>query len=172
MPTGDYLLRLRERIGHDLLLLQAAAGVVQDGAGRVLLQLRSDNGQWGLPGGAIDPAETPAQAVVREVEEETGLHVRPERLLGVTGPRIVCYPNGDRVSYTSVVFSCTILGGALTAPPGGESVELRFSPLTELPDSPMLQPYPLLRLLEPGAPAWFEPAEPPARDNVEGRHRA
>ena len=50
-----------------------------------LLQRRNDDGSWSLPAGAIDPGEGPAQAVVREAYEETGLHVVPEKVAGVFG---------------------------------------------------------------------------------------
>ncbi|WP_431962208.1 NUDIX domain-containing protein [Nocardia sp. bgisy134] len=68
---ADYIRWLRERVGHDhIQLAYAAACVVADG--RVLMQRRSDDGQWGLPGGAIELGESAASAVVREVAEETG----------------------------------------------------------------------------------------------------
>jgi 8-oxo-dGTP diphosphatase len=60
-----------------------ACAVVRDGAGRVLLQRRRDNDQWALPGGAIEEGETAAEAVAREVEEETGCRAEVLRLVGV-----------------------------------------------------------------------------------------
>ncbi|MGV9822290.1 NUDIX domain-containing protein [Nocardia xishanensis] len=63
---ADYIRWLRERVGHDhIQLAYAAACVVSDG--RVLMQRRSDDGRWGLPGGAIELGESAASAVVREV---------------------------------------------------------------------------------------------------------
>ncbi len=58
-------------------------GVVFDEAGRMLLTQRRDLPFWCLPGGRVDPGETPMEAVVREVAEETGLAVEMERLVGV-----------------------------------------------------------------------------------------
>src|SRR5438045_8375170 len=49
----------------------------------LLLQRRSDNGLWGLPGGGVEPGESVSEAIVREVREETGLEVAPGRLVGV-----------------------------------------------------------------------------------------
>ena len=69
MPISAYVRGLRARVGRELLLVPGVAAVVRDGAGRVLAQHRADNGVWGLPGGAIDPGEAPACAVVREVRE-------------------------------------------------------------------------------------------------------
>lgn len=51
------------------------AAVVLDAARRVLLARRADNGLWGLPSGHVEPGETVAEAVAREVREETGLDV-------------------------------------------------------------------------------------------------
>src|SRR4051794_41874846 len=100
----------------------AVAALVRDGEGRILLQRRSDNGRWNLPAGAVDPGESPADAVVREVREETGLAVRPVRVAGVFGGRDGLrhrYPNGDEGEFTAIVFECEAGGGALQAG-GGE----------------------------------------------------
>ena len=59
--------------------------VVHDAEGRLLLIQRGHDphrGLWSLPGGRIEPAESPEQAVVREVSEETGLDVLPRRPVG------------------------------------------------------------------------------------------
>jgi 8-oxo-dGTP diphosphatase len=154
VPISDYLARLRQRVGHDLVLVPGVAGLVLDGQGRLLLQQRSDTGTWGLPGGTVDPGEPPARTVVREVHEETGLIVRPERLAGVIGPHHVVYPNSDVVEVTSSAFVCSVLGGRLEAL-DGESSALRFVSLDEVPASPFLDVYPLTDLLHGTGSAWF-----------------
>ncbi|NMO92557.1 NUDIX domain-containing protein [Actinomycetospora sp. TBRC 11914] len=56
----------------------AAGAVVRDAAGRLLLVQRGHDpeaGRWTLPGGRVEAGESPAEAVVREVAEETGLEV-------------------------------------------------------------------------------------------------
>jgi mutator protein MutT len=115
VPTSPHIQRLREAVGNELLLLPGVAAVVRDAQRRVLVHRRADDGNWSLPGGAIEPGETPATAVVREVHEETGLEVRATRVLGVFGgPRLrFRYPNGDQVEYLAVVFQCEIVGGTL-----------------------------------------------------------
>ena len=72
MPTPDFILRLREKIGHDLLWLPGVTAVVLDDRNRVLLGRRADNGRWTLITGILEPGEQPAVGVVREVLEETG----------------------------------------------------------------------------------------------------
>jgi 8-oxo-dGTP pyrophosphatase MutT (NUDIX family) len=58
----------------------SVSAVIFDRQGRVLLQQRSDGGQWGLPGGSVEIGESLHQAVAREVSEETGLRVTASRL--------------------------------------------------------------------------------------------
>lgn len=97
---------MREKIGHDPALNPGVAALIRGEAGRVLLQRRNDDGSWSLPAGAVDPGESPAQAVVREVWEETGLRVVPVGLTGVFSGEgfLHVYPNGDQVDVFSVVF--------------------------------------------------------------------
>src|SRR6185295_9420099 len=115
MSMSPYYRALRERIGTELLLIPAVAAVIRDEHGRILIQ-RSRHGAWSLPAGAIEPGESPAQAVVREVYEETGLSVRVERILGVLGGSKyrLTYPNGDQVEGLITVFECKQAGGSLS----------------------------------------------------------
>jgi 8-oxo-dGTP pyrophosphatase MutT (NUDIX family) len=73
MGISDHIRDLRAQVGTRLLLLPGVAAVIRDQRGRVLFLRRADNGAWGLPAGAVDPGETPAEAVAREAHEETGL---------------------------------------------------------------------------------------------------
>lgn len=134
MPISPYYAALRQRLGTALLLIPAVAAVVHDQTGRVLIQ-GSRHGGYSLPAGAIEPGEQPARAVAREVFEETGLVVRPSRLLGVFGGSEACrvrYPNGDRVEYTVCLFSCAIVSGHLTCR-DGESASLQFCHINDVP---------------------------------------
>jgi 8-oxo-dGTP pyrophosphatase MutT (NUDIX family) len=115
VPTSPYIQRLRSFVGHELLLIPAAAALVEDDAGRLLLVRQSDTGQWAAVGGAIDPGESPEQAAIREAAEETGLQVTIDRLVGVVGGGEfeVTYPNGDRVAYISTVYSAHATSGEI-----------------------------------------------------------
>lgn len=109
---SPYLRRLRSKIGHDLLLLPSVAAVIRDSEGRVLLQEKSSGEGWSLPAGAIEPGETPEQAICREVREETGLIVTPQEIIGVFGGtkfRYI-YPGGDKVEYTVILYHCVPIG--------------------------------------------------------------
>jgi 8-oxo-dGTP pyrophosphatase MutT (NUDIX family) len=133
MPTPEFVAGLRAHIGHDLLWLSTAAGVVLDADGRVLLGRRSDTGNWGLPGGIIDPGEEPADAAVREIYEETGVIAIPELLVAVSLSGVVTYPNGDVVQYLEVLFRCRATGGAARVN-DSESVEVSWHALDNLPE--------------------------------------
>ena len=108
-------------------------GVIYDERSRVLLVRQTADGLWSTPGGVLEPEETPAAAVVREVREETGLEVGIVRLLGVFGGPsfVVQYPNGDRSQYLSAIFECASRGGSLV-PDGDETDQLTFAGPTEL----------------------------------------
>ena len=114
----------------------------------LLLQRRSDNGFWGLPGGGVEPGESLTQAIVREVREETGLEVAPARLVGVySAPelgQIVTYPDGNVIHYVSASLECTVVGGTLA--PGVESLEVAWWDPEALPES--LMPMHRVRILD------------------------
>jgi 8-oxo-dGTP diphosphatase len=88
-------------------MIAGTNGVVVDERGRVLLIRRDDTLTWALPGGALDQGELPPQCVVREVEEETGVRVAPERLTGLY------YWTSRRSAYLIFVFLCRPVGGRL-----------------------------------------------------------
>jgi 8-oxo-dGTP pyrophosphatase MutT (NUDIX family) len=114
MAMSSFYKSIRERIGPSLLLIPGVSAIIRDDAGRILLQLTHDD-TWSLPAGAIEPGESPAEAVVREVFEETGLHVLPRSIVAVVGGPSCRfrYPNGDEVEYVVTVFGCEIAGGTL-----------------------------------------------------------
>src|SRR3989442_15634358 len=84
----------------------------------LLLQRRSDNGLWGLPGGGVEPGESVTEAGVRGGREETGLEVGALRLVGVySSPehgQIVTYPDGNVIPYISSGFRGRGAAGALS----------------------------------------------------------
>lgn len=84
----------------------SVAGAVVDDQGRLLAIRRRDNGHWEPPGGVLELDETIEAGVVREVLEETGLTVRPERLTGV-------YKNMER-GIVALVFRCSVIEGSQT----------------------------------------------------------
>jgi 8-oxo-dGTP pyrophosphatase MutT (NUDIX family) len=115
MPISPYVRHLRTLVGSMRLLLPSVSVHLFDDAGRLLLVRQRDGAVWSTPGGLIEPDERPADAAAREAWEETGLVVRPDRILGVYGgPEcVVRYGNGDEVQYVIVAIGATVVGGAL-----------------------------------------------------------
>ena len=161
MPTSPYILGLREKVGHQRLLLPSVSVHIFDDARRLLLVRLRDHGQWSTPGGVIEPDEFPADAAVREAWEETGMVVRPDRLLGAYGgPHcLVQYPNGDETQYVIIAIGCTVIGGIAKADQD-ETLELRYCSEPEavnLPLTPWLRAH--LRMVYAGVDGTgFEPA--------------
>lgn len=110
MPTPDFILSLREKIGHELLWLPGATAVVLH-EGRVLLGRRSDNGNWAPITGIVDPGEEPAATAVRECEEEAGVLCEVEALAAVKAGGEVVFPNGDRCRFLDHTFRCRWISG-------------------------------------------------------------
>ena len=155
MAISSYIHSLRSRIGNDLLFLPAVSALIFNDNGEILLHQSSDDGRWYLIGGAMEPGEQPADACAREVLEETGLIVVPERLVGVYSSPKVVYPNGDQVNYVGIAFRCRVVGGQLHIA-DDESLDVRYFALDNLPE---LRPDQRIRIdhaLQNG-PAFFVP---------------
>ena len=100
-----------------------AFAIIFDEKGRVLLCHRRDVEVWNLPGGGVESGEMPTDAVIREVEEETGLEVEIERLVGVYGKT-----DKDELVFS---FICRVIGGNLSAT--DESSECEYFEVDRLP---------------------------------------
>ena len=114
MGMSDYVRRLREKIGHDFVLMPTVAAIVRDGQGRILL-VQGMEGRWQLPGGAVDPDEHPEDALRRECLEEASAVVRPTRLLAALGgpQNRHTYANGDEVGFVISVYEAELVAGEL-----------------------------------------------------------
>jgi ADP-ribose pyrophosphatase YjhB (NUDIX family)/ribosomal protein S18 acetylase RimI-like enzyme len=160
MPTPEFVLSLREHVGHDLLWLSGVTGVVLDDAGRLLLGRRADTGDWALPSGILEPGEQPADGLAREVEEETCVRVQVEALTSVWTQPEVRYPNGDRSRYLDLCFLCRHVSGE----PGvgdGELTEVGWFDRDDLPEG--LRPSSAVKIeraFASGGRAWFEGRSP------------
>lgn len=109
-----YVRGLRERVGHAFLLMPTVAAILRDGEGRILLVQNMD-GRWQLPGGAVDPDESPEDALRRECLEEANAVVRPTRLLAALGgPQTRhTYANGDEAGFVISVYEAELVAGEL-----------------------------------------------------------
>ncbi len=117
-----------------IALRTSVSAVILDRRGRLLLQQRSDGGQWGLPGGSVEIGESVTAAVMREVREETGLTVAVGPLVGVYSDpalQVMRYPNGNVWHYVNLCFRCSVRGGQLTT--CDETLDLGYFALDRLP---------------------------------------
>ncbi|MFD1177809.1 NUDIX domain-containing protein [Paenibacillus puldeungensis] len=141
MGMSEYYANLRNKFGSELIFMPAVVGVIRNENNEILFGRKHSEDNWGLIAGAIEIGETPSEAVCREVLEETGLIVRPERLIGVFGgeKHRFTYKNGHKVEYLTIVFECICIGGELT-PDNDEIKELKYFNEDEIP--PIANPYP------------------------------
>ena len=114
---GDFMkLIYGDRIGKRGVLRVGASSIIFDESReKVLLTKRTDNGRWCLPGGGMDPGEGVEEACIREAYEETGLHVRVARLVGVyTSPDMVIeYADGEVIQPVAFSFEVEVTGGEM-----------------------------------------------------------
>ena len=137
MPTPEFVLELRKKIGHDLLWLNGVTGCVLDDRGRLLLGRRSDTGEWAMVYGINEPGEQPADTVVREIKEETGIDAVVTDLVAVTSSsRVITYANGDNTMYMDRSFLCALKPGGNAEPYVGdeESLNVGWFELDDLPE--------------------------------------
>jgi ADP-ribose pyrophosphatase YjhB (NUDIX family) len=132
MPTPDFVLALREKIGHAPLWLTGITAVVTRGDDLLLVR-RSDNGAWTPVTGIVDPGEEPAVAAVREVLEEADVVAHPEHLAWVHTIPMVTYPNGDQSQYLDLTFLMRYESGE-PHPADGENTDARWFAPYELPE--------------------------------------
>lgn len=131
---SDHLRRIRALVGHELLVLPSVALLPRDEHGRLLLVQLVDTGQWATVGGSVEPDEAPADAAVREAQEEAGVAVSLGPILGVIGgPDFrLTYPNGDQTSYVTTVYDATVISGT-PRPDNDETVAVAWWDRSSLP---------------------------------------
>jgi ADP-ribose pyrophosphatase YjhB (NUDIX family) len=104
------------------VIIPCVGAIVTDGQGRLLMIKRGHEpgaGLWSIPGGRIEPGETDAEAVIREMLEETSLAVEVDRLIGrVQRPGL----NGAVIDIRD--YAATVTGGTLR--PGDDAADARW----------------------------------------------
>src|SRR6516225_7414256 len=114
-------------------VIRCVGGVIKDRQGRLLLIKRGHApgaGLWSLPGGRIEPGETDAEALVREMHEETGLVIEAGQLIGT-----VRRPAQDGGVFDIRDYAATVIGGTLR--PGDDAADARWVDADELASLPL-----------------------------------
>jgi 8-oxo-dGTP pyrophosphatase MutT (NUDIX family) len=148
LSDKSYMRWLRDKVGDSLLLSPSVAAIIHDHQGRLLLQEKSSGEAWSLPAGGIELGESPQEAIIREVMEETGYVVSIHAIAGVFGGKAFryTYPNGDPVEYVAILFQCKILGGS-GVPTDTETKSLGYFARDDMPK--LALPYPKDDLFRP-----------------------
>ncbi len=170
MPISEYIKNIRAKVGTELLLLPGALAVVSNARGEVLLQLRRDSKTWAPPSGGVEPGETVADTIIREVFEETGITVIPEAIIAVlSGPEYIsAYANGDQIASVTTVFRCRPQTEAVPRVNDDESLNVRYFPPAALPENMLPHHRWIIRkALENQPQAYFNP---PSAQKTGERH--
>jgi mutator protein MutT len=130
----SYIREIRAKVGTDRIFNPGVRAIILNSQGEVLLQRRTDTGNWSLPAGGVEIGETALEALQREVLEETNLevlHAEPMALYSGMEQQFE-YPNGDQIQGFAVAFIILQWSGSPRAD-GKEGVEVSFWPLKKLP---------------------------------------
>lgn len=133
-------------------VVPSVTAVVVNASGELLMIHRTDNDLWAIPGGGHDVGETIADTVVREVEEETGIKVVVQNVVGLyTNPQhVMAYDDGEVRQQFSICFRARPVGGELRT--SSESKEVRWVPPVDIAS---LNVHPSIRLrIEHGLDAF------------------
>ena len=129
----NYIKDIRKLIGNETLLT-VGCGVIIEENKKILLQHRTDQDNWCIPGGVMEIGETFEYAAKRETLEETGLVVTDLELFGLySGEQgFFQYPNKDKVYSVQIIFKTNSYSGKLKQD-AAESRKHKFFSKTELP---------------------------------------
>ncbi|QQZ08730.1 NUDIX hydrolase [Heyndrickxia vini] len=130
----NYIQSLRSIIGTRPIIAPGSAIIVINDKNEILLQLRSDTHDWGIPGGGMELGDSFEVTAKKELYEETGLITNHLEIVGVASGKEFYYkfPNGDEIYNVTVIFKALDVTGKIIK--DEESLELAYFPLDSLPN--------------------------------------
>jgi len=122
-----YIAELRKSVGTRPLIMAGACVLVFDERRRLLLQRRTDSGDWGTIGGALEPGESLEETAARELWEEAGLTAKSFRFVDLLSGRDMYYryPHGDEVYNVMAVYEAAGVEGTPVVN-DDEGIELNY----------------------------------------------
>lgn len=130
-----YISDLRTKAGHMPLVLATVAGAILNDDHQVLLQERTDTGNWSFPGGYMGFGETFHQTLKRELLEDSGMEVEPVKILATLdgAADTFHYPNGDVVQPVTVFYLVKTVGGEPITNRTNETVRTKWFDVDHTP---------------------------------------
>ncbi len=131
----SYIMDMRNKVGHAPIINVRATVLVFNENKELLLNLRSDTNDWGIPGGGKELNETLEECAIRELKEETNLDTNDLELVTVLSGNeyYYKYPNDDEVDCVIALYQVKNYSGELKIN-DGESKRLEFFSLDNLPE--------------------------------------
>ena len=133
-----FRMSLDERLRHIPFIQTGSSVIVRNEKNEILLQRRSDNGRWGLPGGCQDWGEHLKDTAIRELYEETAIRINKNKLVLIDtlsgNKRKRTYPNGDIVYNNTSLYLVDINLQEINIKKDSESIELQFFDIKKLPE--------------------------------------
>lgn len=102
-----YIDKMRSWLGKEKFIHPGARIIVENEAGQILVIQRMDDGNIGIPAGALEEGETIEECIRREVWEETGIQILDLEVIGISShPNLetVEYRNGHEIQYFTIEF--------------------------------------------------------------------
>lgn len=129
----NYIKYIRQYVGTKPIIAPGSAIIVLNEHKEILLQLRSDTNDWGLPGGGMEMGDSFEETAQKELFEETGLIAQEMKLIGLASGKELYYqfPHGDEIYNATAIFEATTVTGTLKK--NEESSDLQYFSLNQLP---------------------------------------
>ncbi|MDR0899082.1 MAG: NUDIX domain-containing protein [Lactobacillaceae bacterium] len=157
MTMEQYFTNLRSKIGHEEIIMPGVVGILFDESRtKILMEQRNDGSSgWSFVGGMMNLGESASQTIIREFQEETGLIVKVNKLLGIDTKFHHTFPNGDKAQIPGIVFEVSKVSGQLK--PDEESSVVEFvEPTTDLKMYNQQHQRILEHLVKGDVPSWFD----------------
>ncbi|WP_251574314.1 NUDIX hydrolase [Limosilactobacillus agrestimuris] len=129
----SYIKRVRDKVGHESLIMTSASGALLNSNQQVLLQARADTGDWGFPGGYMEYGESFADTIKREFKEDAGFEITPVKLLKIQDQNFYTYPNGDKVQPVNAFYLVKLANQEHFATKPDETVKVQYFDLNQEP---------------------------------------